>query len=104
MTYQVTAGALVGSDSFAGEISVGITAVQAQIGNLWTGHLINLRRNDGEVFHRWSVDQIDGQLHLGRWVVPLVRYNMLPGHETTNLRTGHYIVVYRSTGDGFTFS
>src|SRR5438270_8340339 len=35
---------------------------------------------DGE-FHRWSVDDIAGQLRLGRWVVPLVRYNLLPGHE-----------------------
>jgi ABC-type bacteriocin/lantibiotic exporter with double-glycine peptidase domain len=54
-------------------------------------------------FHRWSIDDIEGQVRLGRWVVPLVRYNMLPGHDQTNVRTGHYIVLYRSTGDGFVY-
>jgi ABC-type bacteriocin/lantibiotic exporter with double-glycine peptidase domain len=56
-----------------------------------------------EQFHRWAIDEIRDQLRLGRWVVPLVRYNLLPGHEATNVRTGHYIVLYRAQADGFVY-
>jgi hypothetical protein len=56
-----------------------------------------------ESFHRWSVDEIAQQVKLGRWVIPLVRYNLLPGHDTTNVRTGHYIVLYRAIGNGFMY-
>jgi ABC-type bacteriocin/lantibiotic exporter with double-glycine peptidase domain len=54
-------------------------------------------------FHRWSIDEIAGQLRLARWVIPLVRYNLLPGHESTGVRTGHYIVIYRAQDDGFLY-
>jgi ABC-type bacteriocin/lantibiotic exporter with double-glycine peptidase domain len=54
-------------------------------------------------FHRWSIDEIVGQVKLARWVIPLVRYNLLPGHETSGVRTGHYIVLYALDGDGFTY-
>jgi Peptidase C39 family len=56
-----------------------------------------------EQFHRWSLDDITDQVRLGRWVVPLVRYNLLPGHESTGVRTGHYIVIYRAQDDGFVY-
>jgi len=56
-----------------------------------------------EVFHQWSIDEIADQLQRGRWVIPLVRYGMLPGHETSGVRTGHYIVLYRVLGEGFVY-
>jgi hypothetical protein len=58
---------------------------------------------DGPAFHRWSIDEVAAQLQQGRWVIPLVRYNLLPGHETTGVRTGHYIVLYAIDGNGFTY-
>jgi hypothetical protein len=54
-------------------------------------------------FHRWTMDEITTQVSHGRWVIPLVRYNLLPGHEATGVRTGHYIVLYGIDGDGFTY-
>ncbi|HET6320104.1 MAG TPA: hypothetical protein VFG86_26910 [Chloroflexota bacterium] len=57
----------------------------------------------GEVFHAWSIDDVVSQVQRGRWVVPLVRYGMLPGHEDSGVRTGHYIVLYRVLGDGFVY-
>lgn len=58
---------------------------------------------DGQTFHRWSIDDVAAQLQQGRWVIPLVRYNLLPGHETTGVRTGHYIVLYAIDARGFTY-
>jgi Peptidase_C39 like family len=54
-------------------------------------------------FHRWSIDEIAAQIKQGRWVIPLVRYNLLPGHEDTGIRTGHYILLYAIDGGGFTY-
>jgi ABC-type bacteriocin/lantibiotic exporter with double-glycine peptidase domain len=54
-------------------------------------------------FHRWSIDEISAEVAHNRWVIPLVRYNLLPGHESTNVRTGHYVVLYAIDGDGFTY-
>jgi peptidase C39-like protein len=54
-------------------------------------------------FHKWTIDEVVNQVGHGRWVIPLVRYGMLPGHETSGVRTGHYIVVYRNDGDGFDY-
>ncbi|MDQ3809342.1 MAG: C39 family peptidase [Chloroflexota bacterium] len=54
-------------------------------------------------FHRWSVDEVVDEIDRGRWVIPLVRYAMLPGHEASGVRTGHYIVLYRNEGDGFVY-
>jgi hypothetical protein len=56
-----------------------------------------------ETFHRWTIDEVAADVRQGRWVIPLVRYNLLPGHETTGVRTGHYIVLYAVDGDGFTY-
>jgi hypothetical protein len=55
------------------------------------------------VFHQWSVDEIAAQVASGRLVIPLVRYGLLPGHETTGVRWGHYILVYAVDGDGFLY-
>ena len=57
----------------------------------------------GQVFHRWSVEEIAPQLAAGRLVIPLVRYNLLPGHEASGVRTGHYILVYAARDDGFLY-
>ena len=54
-------------------------------------------------FHRWTIDEITAQIKQQRWVIPLVRYNLLPGHESTNVRTGHYILLYALDADGFTY-
>ncbi len=56
-----------------------------------------------ELFHQWSVDEVIQQVQRGRWVIPLVRYGMLPGHEASGVRTGHYIVLYRALADGFVY-
>ena len=56
-----------------------------------------------EAFHRWTIDEVADQVRVGRWVIPLVRYNLLPGHESSGVRFGHYILVYRATGDGFLY-
>lgn len=58
---------------------------------------------DRSEFHRWSIDDITREVQAGRWVIPLVRYGILPGHETSGVRTGHYIVLYRIDGDGFVY-
>jgi hypothetical protein len=54
-------------------------------------------------FHHWTIDEIATEVAHNRWVIPLVRYNLLPGHESTNVRTGHYIVLYAIDADGFTY-
>ena len=57
----------------------------------------------GQEFHRWTIGEVTSQVALGRWVIPLVRYNMLPGHEDSGVRTGHDIVLYAIDADGFTY-
>jgi hypothetical protein len=54
-------------------------------------------------FHRWTIDEVVDQVRQGRWVIPLVRYNLLPGHTDTAVRTGHYIVIYALDGDGLVY-
>jgi hypothetical protein len=63
----------------------------------------HLLYDDAGSFHRWSVDEIVDQVGRGRWVVPLVRYGSLPGHETSGVRFGHYILIYANQGDGFLY-
>jgi hypothetical protein len=58
---------------------------------------------EGADFHRWSIDDVGAEVARGRWVIPLVRYNLLPGHESTSVRTGHYILLYAIDGAGFTY-
>jgi Papain-like cysteine protease AvrRpt2 len=59
--------------------------------------------DDTDVFHQWTVDEIGTQLQAGRLVVPLVRFGLLPGHEDTGVRWGHYILLYAIDGDGFRY-
>ena len=54
-------------------------------------------------FRKWRVGEIAEQVAAGRMVVPLVRYGMLPGHETTGVLTGHYILLYAVEGNGFRY-
>jgi len=58
---------------------------------------------DGETFHQWSVDELTEQVAAGRLAVPLVRFGLLPGHEDSGVRFGHYILLYAVAGDGFMF-
>ena len=58
---------------------------------------------DDEAFHQWSVSEISANVAAGRLVIPLVRFGLLPGHEDTGVRWGHYILLYAIEGDGFTF-
>jgi hypothetical protein len=56
-----------------------------------------------EEFHQWTVDELTEQVRAGRLAVPLVRFGLLPGHETTGVRWGHYILLYAVAGDGFLY-
>ncbi len=55
-------------------------------------------------FNAWSLDDIRGQLRLGRPVMPLVRLYLVPGWESMAPRWGHYILLTGMTPDGFYFN
>jgi hypothetical protein len=57
----------------------------------------------GQTFHQWSVGEVSAQVSGGRLVIPLVRFGLLPGHEDTGVRWGHYILLYAVEGDGFLY-
>jgi hypothetical protein len=57
----------------------------------------------GGTFHQWSLDELSAQVGDGRLVIPLVRFGLLPGHEDTGVRWGHYILLYAAQGDGFLY-
>lgn len=59
--------------------------------------------DDGDTFHQWSVEQVSAQVSAGRLVIPLVRFGLLPGHESSGVRWGHYILLYAAQGDGFLY-
>ncbi|MDQ6673497.1 MAG: C39 family peptidase [Chloroflexota bacterium] len=54
-------------------------------------------------FHQWTVQEIESNVASGRLVIPLVRFGLLPGHEDTGVRWGHYILLYAVQGDGFAY-
>ena len=54
-------------------------------------------------FHQWTVDEVFAQVGAGRLVIPLVRFGLLPGHEDSGVRWGHYILLYATQGDGFLY-
>jgi Peptidase_C39 like family len=56
-----------------------------------------------DTFHRWTVDELTEQVRGGRLAVPLVRFGLLPGHEDTGIRWGHYILLYAVDQDGFLY-
>jgi hypothetical protein len=58
---------------------------------------------DDDAFHEWSISEISANLAAGRLVIPLVRFGLLPGHEDTGVRWGHYILLYAVQGDGFAY-
>jgi hypothetical protein len=60
--------------------------------------------NAGGEFNRWSLDDIRGQLHRGRPVMPLVRLYLLPGYEAIGTRWGHYILLTGISEDGFFYN
>lgn len=59
--------------------------------------------DDADTFHQWTADEIWSQVAVGRLVIPLVRYGLLPGHEESGVRYGHYILLYAVEGDGFRY-
>ncbi len=59
---------------------------------------------DGADFRRWSIEDIRYGLKAGRPVIPLVKYRLLPGHETSTTRFDHYIVIYGMDGDRFLYN
>jgi hypothetical protein len=58
---------------------------------------------DVDTFHQWNADEIATQVAAGRLVIPLVRYGLLPGHEDSGVRYGHYILLYAVQADGFLY-
>lgn len=58
---------------------------------------------EGDTFRAWSVEDVTEQVQRGRMVIPLVRYGLLPGHEASGVRFGHYVVLYGIEGDGFRY-
>ncbi len=62
-----------------------------------------LYEGEGETFHEWTVQEIETNVARGRLVIPLVRFGLLPGHEDTGVRWGHYILLYAVRGDGFAY-
>jgi hypothetical protein len=56
-----------------------------------------------ETFHQWSAEEIAAQLASGHLVIALVRYGLLPGHEDSGVRFGHYILLYAIQGEGFLY-
>lgn len=62
-----------------------------------------LYNDDADAFHQWSADEISTQVAAGRLVIPLVRFGLLPGHEDSGVRWGHYILLYAVEGDGFLY-
>jgi hypothetical protein len=59
--------------------------------------------DDAETFHQWTVAELGVHVAQGRLVIPLVRFGLLPGHEDTGVRWGHYILLYAVSGDGFLY-
>jgi hypothetical protein len=59
--------------------------------------------DDASAYHQWTVDEIADQLQSGRLVIPLVRFGLLPGHENTGVRWGHYILLYAVSDAGFVY-
>jgi hypothetical protein len=55
-------------------------------------------------FNVWSMDDIRGQLRLGRPVMALVRLYLLPGNEGIGARWGHYVLVTGVAENGFFYS
>ena len=55
-------------------------------------------------FNSWSMDDIRGQLRLGRPVMPLVRLYLLPGYEGMAARWGHYILLTGVADNGFFYN
>jgi hypothetical protein len=66
-------------------------------------HTYGLYEDDGESFHQWSVEELATQVGGGKLVIPLVRFGLLPGHEDTGVRWGHYILLYSVDADGFLY-
>jgi hypothetical protein len=62
-----------------------------------------LYAGDAETFHQWTSGEAATEVTAGRLVIPLVRFGLLPGHEDSGVRWGHYILLYALDGDGFVY-
>jgi hypothetical protein len=92
-TYQGTVG------SRTGTALQHIVQVAHDLGIPTTG----LYQESGQ-FNAWRMDDIRGQLRLGRPVMALVRLYLLPGNEAAGTRWGHYILLTGVTEGGFFYS
>jgi LysM repeat protein len=61
-------------------------------------------RDAGGGLHRWSLDDIRGQIQQGHPVIVQVRYRSLPGRGGAYYFGDHYILVTGVVGDGFLYN
>ncbi|HEY3115579.1 MAG TPA: LysM peptidoglycan-binding domain-containing protein [Chloroflexota bacterium] len=59
---------------------------------------------EGSQISRWSLDDLRGQLRLGRPVIVQVRYRALPGRARSLYSGDHYIILTGRNGDSFLYN
>jgi hypothetical protein len=60
--------------------------------------------NEAGQYSVWRMDEIRGQLRLGRPVMALVRLYLVPGYDGVGARWGHYLLLTGVAEDGFFYS
>jgi hypothetical protein len=55
-------------------------------------------------FRRWTIEDLREQVGQGHPVIVLVKYRLLPGRESSNVRFDHYVVLWDLTPDGFVYN
>ena len=55
-------------------------------------------------FRRWVIDDVRAEVEQGRPVVPLVKFRLMPGHESSTVRFDHYVVIYGMDGEDFLYN
>ena len=61
-------------------------------------------RDDSGALHRWSLDDIRGQVQQGHPVIVQVRYRSLPGRGGAYYFGDHYILITGVVDDGFLYN
>jgi hypothetical protein len=59
--------------------------------------------NEQGAFHRWTADEIRGQLRQGNVIIPQVMFRFLSGREKSDYWGDHYVVITGFTGDRFIY-
>ncbi len=99
---QLRAGALDAQHMFGNGVGTLITAL-AQVVDQNGLAIFGLREANGAL-HRWTLDDIRGQVHQGHPVIVQVRYRSLPGRGGAYYFGDHYILVTGVVGDGFLYN